>query len=527
MSSAGELDRWRSWDDARKESLRLRLKELSARVGHPQGDADDPGRLACRLDQNVVQRPHLRLIDAAFADVLAGRLDRVIITTPPQVGKSMRAAIWAPFWWLTHRPQHRIILVSYGARLASTRGRAVRRLVRLHGPEYGLVVDRENAAADDWSLTAGGGMRTGGMDSGITGVPADVLVIDDPHKDRAEADSHLAKERVWDTYSSTLLSRLSPGSPVILIQTRWSPDDLAGRVLEEEGDVADGGRWRVVHLPAVADPRFGPDPLHRPAGVPLTHPKIPAPDTAAAAAHWAEKRDTSTSRDWAALYQGDPIPVAGQLVSPELLAGRRCPDPDTPVALAAVAVDPSGGGRDAAGVVGGWLGGDGRLYVSHDRSGVMGSDEWGRAACGLAHEVDADRIVAEANYGGDQVRLVIRTSWDALAREAAAAGEGPWGPCPRIVLVHSRRGKLLRAEPIAQQIAEDRVRFTARLPELEGEWLAWRPTDPWSPGRIDASVHLAYELLPVPGAAALVSSPAQARRVPTGVSELGRARISR
>ena len=83
-----------------------------------------------------------------------------------------------------------------------------------------------------------------------------------------------------------------------------------------------------------------------------------------------------------------------------------------------------------------------------------------------------------------------------------------------MVLVHSKRGKLLRAEPVAQRFVEDRIRLAAPLPELCQEWLTWQPTDPWSPGRIDASVHLAFSLLPVPGATALVSSPARARREP-------------
>ena len=430
----------------------------------------------------------------------------------------MRAAVWAPFWWLTHRPRDRFIVVSYGARLAASRGRAVRGLVRDLGAEYGLALHPEHGAADDWSLTSGGGMRCGGIRTGITGTPGDVLVIDDPHKDRAEADSELMLENVWEAYSSSLISRLAPGAPIVLIQTRWSLRDLAGRVLEEEGNVDEGGRWLVIHLPALADPRFGPDPLGRQPGQPLPHPKIPTEDTEAALAHWYDKRRTSTSRDWAALYQGDPIPTAGQLVSEELLNRQRCYAPTAQPTTVAVAVDPSGGGRDTAGVVGGYLGDDGRLYVTHDLSGVMGSDEWARTACRLARETGADRIVAESNYGGDMVKLVVRTAWDALSREAADAGEDPWPLPPRIVLVHSRRGKLLRAEPIAQQFAEDRLRLAAHMPDLESEWLSWRPTDSWSPGRIDASVHLAFQLLPVPGSAGLVSSPAAARKSGPGLT---------
>lgn len=505
-----------------------RVAEACARIGRPLGDARDPLDLATSLDPTIVARPHLQAIADAFVQVLARGIDRIIITTPPQVGKTTVAAIWGPLWWLTHRPADRIILVSYGADLARSRGRAVRRLITRHGARYGLVLDPELRRADDWLLTTGGGLRTGGMATGVTGVPADLLVIDDPHKDRAEADSHQVKEAIWETYSSTLLTRLSPGAPIILIQTRWAPDDLAGRVLSEEGSRETGGRWLVIHLPAVASPdRFGPDPLGRAPGDPLPHPKIAPADTAAARAHWADKQRTSTVRDWASLYQGDPQPPEGQLVQEELLRARRHYQPDTQPRTVAVAVDPSGGGRDTAGIIGGWLGTDNRLYWSDDVSGAMSPDEWARAACQLAHDLAADRIIYEANYGRDMVRLAIRTAWDALSRQAQTDTGISWGLPPRLEPVHSRRGKLLRAEPIAQQLAEDRIRLAAPLLDLEAEWLTWRPTDTWSPGRIDASVHLAYALLPVPGASAVVSSPAAHQLEPTRASTLTRHQIQR
>jgi phage terminase large subunit-like protein len=125
---------------------------------------------------------------------------------------------------------------------------------------------------------------------------------------------------------------------------------------------------------------------------------------------------------------------------------------------------------------------------------VMSSEAWARAACELAADTDADVVIAEVNYGGDMVTLSIRTAWEALRREQPDR----FGLiCPRVVAVRAKRGKQLRAEPIAQQWMEDRIRTAAFLPELESEWASWMP-GPESPGRIDASVYLAYELLPVP-----------------------------
>lgn len=337
------------------------------------------------------------------------------------------------------------------------------------------------------------------------------VIIDDPHKDRSEADSARIRQGVHDWYSSTLLTRLQPDrSAVVIVQTRWHDDDLAGRRLKEEGRLEEGGRWKVVHLPAIADSKFGPDPLGRAPGEPLTHPKIPTADVEARRRWWADKRGSVAPRDWHALYQGDPQPDEGTLLPKGMLNARtHNPPPVTPIKTG-IAVDPSGGGRDTAGIIGGFLGTDQRLYLTHDRSVTGPSEAWGRATCELAAEIDADFIVVEANYGGDMTTTIIRLAWDRLTRD------NPNDPryrrlVPRVRTVHAKKGKLLRAEPIAQQISDDRMRLGAYLPLLVHEWEHWQSTDPDSPGRIDASVYLGYDLLPVPGSGAVISTPTSAR----------------
>lgn len=522
-----DVDAWRDLPLDHKAMYAERLAVACARMGIGLGDAPTPGALAARLDRDYVSRAHLRLIDAAFARVLAGEVDRVFISTPPQVGKSVLAGEWTPFWWLTHRPRSKIIVGSYADALAKKRGRRIRSLVREHGLAYGLELDPESSSVTDWQLTCGGGLRAAGVGGSLTGMPADLGIIDDPHKDRAEADSDEIRENVWDWYSSTFNSRLSPGAPVILIMTRWHTDDLAGRLIAKEGVRDEGGRWLVIELPAVAGAR---DPLGRAPGEPLSHPKIDEGDVEAARAHWEDKRATSTARDWAALYMCDPVDVAGALVTEEHLNRQYNPHPATERQIVAVAVDPSGGGRDEAGIVGGYLGADGHCYWTEDRSGVMQAEAWGRAACQLAAEIDADRIVFEGNYGADMARLTIRTAWDALGREWSEQHPGASNPYqdrlpPRIVEVTARRGKLLRAEPVAAQLIAGRIWLTRRMPELEAQWLTWRPTSSVSPGRIDASVHLALALLRPPGTDTVVSTPAG--RGPSGRSPIHRKRITR
>lgn len=447
----------------------------------------NPVTLARHLDPRYRLRPHLRAIGEALGSLRPGSGDRLLIVTPPQIGKSVAISVWMPFWWLVLNPEHRVVIGSYGNALATTRGRSIRKLVNEYGQRYDIALERGSQSAHEWALTSGGGVKSVGVGSGVTGFPADLAVVDDPHKSRAEADSLIVRNKVWEWWSGDLTSRMAPGAPVCLVQTRWHVDDLAGRLLKDQGRIEEGGRWRVLHLPALAVEH---DPLGREVGAPLSHPKIPARDTAALAAHWAEKRRSSTVRDWHALYQGDPQPTEGALISADVLRDRRYTvAPASPV-MHAVAVDPSGGGRDSCGIIGGFRGDDGRVYWTHDRSGVMPTEQWARVACELAHALRAEKIIIEANFGGDQAALIIRTAWTALAAE-----QGLPDIPPRIELVHARKGKRLRAEPVAQLIIEDRTRLVGFMPDLEAEWVGWQPTDTDSPGRIDASTYLTLALI--------------------------------
>lgn len=503
---------------------------------------EDPATLMRHLLPGYKRRAHLRHIGGHLADVGAGRCKRLLVTTPPQVGKTVTAVVGNAFWWLARQPHHRVIIGSYGMNLAVNRGRSIRKMVIEHGHRYDLTLERGASSAAEWELTTGGGVKSVGVGAGVTGSPGDIALLDDPHKSRAEADSLRLRDKVYDWYSGDLISRLAPGAPVILIMTRWHPDDLAARVIADEGREDEGGRWRVVHLPALSL-GSAKDPLGRPEGEPLPHPKIRPGDREGALAHWREKRRASTTRDWFALYMGDPQPAEGALVTRQLLKERRCfqtspPSCPEPV-KAAVAVDPSGGGRDVAGVVGGYLAADRRLYISHDRSKAMSSEQWSREACLLAVDIDADRIIVESNYGGDMGSLAIRTAWATLQREELdrlrgeisaevfettefyrAAAQFNRMP-PRVVTVHAKKNKLLRAEPIAQQWIVDRIRTSNYLPELEEEWATWQPDSTDSPGRIDASVYLAYGLLPPPAVTGGASPPPTGTLPTTGLGPLG------
>ncbi|MFP3118133.1 terminase large subunit domain-containing protein [Streptomyces sp. Iso 434] len=454
-------------------------------------------------DGRELQAPHLDLIDQAVRGISEHRIDRLLLTCPPRHGKSRRVR-WAALWYLMHNPERRIIIASHSESLAQAHGRWLRDTVDEHSEILGLRLSKSSAAAGRWDIDGTeGGVLCVGVGGGATGHGASLLLVDDPVKDAEQAESTRYQERAWDWWTAVAQTRLEPDGGAIVIQTRWSMGDLAGRILSDDPE-----EWEHLDIPALAftedewtalgvTPR--PDPLGRQPGEAL----------------WPDRYNTKSlssirrrvgERVWWALYQQQPRPVTGTLLSREdLLAQRVTPDEAAQVqqTRAAVAVDPSGGGRDEAGIVGGWLGTDKRLYITDDRSAPMATHEWSRQACLLAHELTAERIIIEQNFGRDQALLAVRTAWEALAREGLVTGL-----CPQLVAVHAKKGKLLRAEPIAGQWREDRIRIVGTLPQLEWQWTTWLPGQE-SPGRIDASVYLAYGLLPVPGSETVISSPAR------------------
>jgi predicted phage terminase large subunit-like protein len=290
--------------------------EIAARQFEPEPPGEQhwetPGDLAIAVDPTTVQTPALDLVDEALVDVDAGRCDRLIITMPPQEGKSTRVTTIGPLWMLTRNPDLRVAIASYAQDLADEFGRNIRNHITSNDGtddtlDLGLRIAADNGAARRWRLDGHrGGVRSVGITSGLTGKPADVLFIDDPIKDQKDAESAAWRKRVWDFWTAVANTRLAPGAPVIVILTRWHEDDLVGRLLAAE----DAHRWRVLNIPACADhdPSKGEtDPLGRQPGAFLQSAR------GRTTAQWRQIRIAVGSRVWNALYQGRPAPPEGDL----------------------------------------------------------------------------------------------------------------------------------------------------------------------------------------------------------------------
>lgn len=245
-----------------------------------------------------------RLINQRLMDVAAGRINRLIVSMPPQHGKSTLISGYFPTHYLGTFPNDEVIVAGYEASFASTWGERARDNMAEFGPDlWGLNVKSNARAAHDWRIVQlnnmrnAGGMRTAGIGSGITGRPMDLGIIDDPFKDAQQAMSSVYRQRVWDWYESSFASRFKPTTRVVLVMTRWHEDDIVGRLLELEAD-----RWTVLRLPALAED--SDDPLGRAEGEALWPERFPR--------EFLENvRDSRDAYWWASLYQQRPAPAGG------------------------------------------------------------------------------------------------------------------------------------------------------------------------------------------------------------------------
>lgn len=249
----------------------------------------------------------LRVLNADLVDLYQGRIDRLMVSVPPQHGKSTLISQYFPAWWLGNRPKDHVIGGSYAASLATTFGRKARDTLARHGRSeqggtgvFDTAVNPDVGAKSDWETVDGGGMVTAGVGGGITGRSAHLGIVDDPHKDMQDARSQAVQEATWDWYTSVFVPRIQEGGVQVLVMTRWSRADLAGMILRNEEEAA---KWRIRVFTALAEED---DPLGRAPGEAL----MPSRYSRAAL---LDKQATVGPTVWAAEYMGSPVPEGGAL----------------------------------------------------------------------------------------------------------------------------------------------------------------------------------------------------------------------
>lgn len=393
---------------------------------------------------------HHRLLIRELEAVARGETRRLAIFLPPGSAKSTYASDLFPAWFLAQRPGLNVIAASNTADLANSFSRRVRNRVRQHSATLGYSLERE--AEDLWTTSNGGQYRAAGAGGVITGLRADLAVIDDPIKGREEADSELRRQKVWDWYQDDLQTRLKPGAGVILVQTRWHEDDLAGRLLMHERDA-----WRVVSVPMVAE--TADDPLGRQPGEYLW-----GDDAYGYAADIAARRARILPRTWNALYQQRPAPEDGDFFRRDWLRTAPLPPKGSLRVYGAsdYAVTADGGDYTVHIVAG--MDPDGRLYILDLWRRQASSDVWVEAFCDLVAEW---RPVAWAEETG-QIKSGVGPWLERRMRERRAYTVREQFP--------TRADKAVRAQAIRGRMALEGVYLPPGAPwraEFEAELMAF------------------------------------------------------
>lgn len=307
-------------ENREKEALReLAERELARRRLLPFILRNEPAYDAGWVHKDICER-----LERFSQDVADGKSPRLMLFMPPRHGKSLIASQYFPAWHMGRNPTHEIIAASYAQTLQIDFSKKIQELVRetdyqklfpgVHIPKGFEAVERWSLAkpnASGVSKRTGGGLLAAGVGGPITGRGAHVFLIDDPVKNREEADSPGQRESNAAWFSAVAYTRLAPGAGIVIIQTRWHDGDLSGWILERMREAEkeakqlghwpeDADKWEVISYPAIATK----NEKYRSVGEAL-HP------TRYNLQHLLKMKRTMAPRDWAALMQQTPVVEEG------------------------------------------------------------------------------------------------------------------------------------------------------------------------------------------------------------------------
>ena len=291
-----------------------------------------------------------RRLERFSREVEEGKSPRLMLLVPPRHGKSELASRMFPPWHLGRCPDHEFIACSYNVSLAMSFSRKVKEVIQ--DPVYEAIFDTrlhpDFQAAEEWAVKDHrGGYVAAGVGGGITGKGAHVLSIDDPIKNAEEAQSADLREKLWEWYTSTAYTRLAPGGGVLIIQTWWHDDDLAGKIQNAMKADNEADQFEIIKYPAIAEHDEYLDPE--------TDLIVDAPTEAAPsltplrlkgeALHPArydlrrllQIKKTLPAQWWSALYQQNPVPDEGVYFTKDMF--RRAGPPRKDDCYVSIAFD--------------------------------------------------------------------------------------------------------------------------------------------------------------------------------------------
>ncbi len=278
---------------------------------------------------------HHLALSSILEDVAYGRMKNVMVFMPPRMGKSQLVSRHFPAFLMGLYPKARIISTSYSADLASMMNRDVQRIIdspeyqelfpetRLSGSNIRTVSGNWLRNNDVFEIVDHGGIyRCAGVGGGITGAGAGnggCIIIDDPIKNQAEADSPTYRNKVWDWFTSTLFTRREKDCPMVVVMTRWHEDDLSSRLLRHEQEAKKLGKpsldWKVITLPMILEKDPGPYDIRKKGEVlwpsKFNYDEVQVMKTVTS--------QNEGARVWNALYQQEPVAAEGSIIKRQWL----------------------------------------------------------------------------------------------------------------------------------------------------------------------------------------------------------------
>lgn len=370
----------------RRRRARTNLVDYARYIDVPGAPVteDDPDCETFKPVETVLAEHHEIILNATQRCIERHR-GRTMLFLPPGSAKSTYATVVSSTWALGRQPGYKVINVSYASDIAKKFGRRMRAITKQKKFEnlFATSLSKESSAADEWALLNESEFMAGGILSGITGNRADFVCIDDPIRGRRDADSETIRKNTRDAYDEDVLTRLKPGGSVMITQTRWHMDDLAGSILPDDWkgesgmiECRDGETWEVICIPAKAERHD--DMLGRLPGE-YIWPEWFGPE------HWAPFE--RMPRTWNALYQQRPAPDTGDYFKREwIIETDNAPPRETMQIFGAsdYAVTADGGDYTVHVVMG--IDHTGRLWLLDLWRQQASSDVWVDSLCSLVKQ---------------------------------------------------------------------------------------------------------------------------------------------
>lgn len=267
-----------------------------------------------RVWPDFIHGRHHDVMADAFERIEAGKLKRCIINMPPRSTKSRFTSVLFPAWFLGKHPEKKIFEGSHSASLAGDFGRELRNLLKTDTYQEvfpGVTLRQDARAAHRWNTKQGGEYFAVGKTGGAAGKGGDLVIIDDPHSEQdILKNARHEFEKTWSWYLAGPRQRLQPNAAILVVMTRWGPEDLTGRLIKQYTETDEElERWEVIELPAIL-----------PSGDPL-FPQFWSLDELLAT------KATLTTARWMANYQQQPISEEAAIIKREWWRDWKKEDP--------------------------------------------------------------------------------------------------------------------------------------------------------------------------------------------------------